>query len=204
MQTIPEYDLTRPDTLAVITEDEIWGQSERERFNRKLVNIAGRNPFGGRILELRWGPTYCDPMSTDPNQIKYLDFTDKQGNQLGERRFFVERWRSPEFLERSGRYQLTTRQDDDGTKLLKSIQPEGCYDYWIRLERKNLTYHAPNGEALEAIAAIWEFEKLPQNERDALEQADREIERRQIIAEQRRAMGGGIYTGAVPLIHLPS
>jgi hypothetical protein len=71
-------------------------------------------------------------------------------------------------------------------QLLQPFPSEGCYDYWLRLERANLTYHPPDGEALEVIRALWEWEQTPQNQRDALEQANREIERRQMIQRERQ------------------
>jgi hypothetical protein len=101
MIQIPEYDIQRPDTLHVIRESEMLGPSEAERIEKELVRIAGLNRFGKPNLVLRWGPTYRDPMSADTEQIKYLDFVHN-GTQLGERRFFIEIHRSPEFLVRSG------------------------------------------------------------------------------------------------------
>lgn len=242
MLEIPEYDPSRPETLVVLTENDVISAGEAKWFRRQLERIAGKNCFGKPNLQMVWGPVYEDPMSVD-KQIKYLDFT-YGGTQLGERRFFIEVWRSPEFLKRSGRYKIIndsdtvqefyfckacdTRINCDAKalevlgsvpacpkcgstrsrteliremgkgQLLQEFPSEGCYDYFIRLERANLTYHPPDGEALKAVTEIWEFEKLPQNKRDELAQADAQLERRQMIGERRRAMGGGIYTGAVP------
>lgn len=239
MLEVPEYDLTQPDSLVVLPEDDVISAGEAKWFRRQLERVAGKNRFGRANLEMRWGPTYEDPMSVD-RQIKYLDFTHGTV-QLGERRWFLEVWRSPEFLKRSGRYKIIndsdtvqefyfckacdaeitcdasalavlgsvpscpkcgsnrvrTEMDREMGKgqLLQEFPSEGCYDYWLRLERANLTYHPPDGEALKAVTEIWEFEKLPQNQRDELAQADAQLERRQMIGEQRRQMGGGIYTG---------
>lgn len=224
MIQIPEYDIQRPDTLTVIHESEVMGPTETEAFERELVRIAGLNRFGKPNLVLRWGPTYRDPMSSDTEQIKYLDFVHN-GVQLGERRFFIETHRTPEFLVKSGRYRSLNEPDEvhdfyfckacDGElklaggelppcacgstrtymrqsrkagegQLLRPFPAEGCYDYWLRLERANLTYHPPDGEALEVIRALWEWEQTPQNQRDALEQANREVERRREILLQRQ------------------
>lgn len=202
---IPEYDLDRPSTLTILREDDVISQGEAKWFRQQLECVAGKAMMGKPRLRLVWGPTHRDEMSTDPDQIKYLDDVSCGKEQLGERRWFVEIHRTPEFLARSGRYQITTRQDDDGTKLLKSLPSEGCYDYWLRLERGivegekvTLVYQPPDSEALAKVREIWDWEMKPQNERDALEQANREIERRQMIGEQRRQMGGSIYTGAMP------
>lgn len=243
MLVIPEYDLSNPPSLKVLTEDDVISQGEAKWFRRQLERIAGKNRFGGPNIQCVWGPTHIDPMSAD-NGIKYLDFVFA-GEQFGERRFFLEIWRSPEFLVRSGRYQqrlqnepdevterafcracqgtLTRKPDGEpdqcacgstrygieeeriirGTKLLNDFPSEGCYDYWLRLERANLTYHPLDNEAVEIAKALWKWELTPQNERDQLEQADRELERRQTIEMMRRQgqpIGGAIYTGAVPLI----
>lgn len=215
MIQIPEYDLNIPESLTVLREYDVVGWSDTYRFREELIKIAGKNPHGRGNLELRWGPTYEDPMQSTP-QIKYLDFTHNS-QQLGERRFFIEIWRSPEFLIRSGRYQTVNEPDDiqdfyfckacdaelkdpekpclcgsdrkrlkqirttNGQQLLKDFPRQGCYDYWLRLERKNLTYHPPDNEALEAIRAMWAWEQSPQSQRDALLEANREIERRQLI-----------------------
>lgn len=240
MLTIPEYDPADLSSLVILQEDDVISAGEAKWFRRQLAKIGGKNRFGRANLEMRWGPTYEDPMGMD-NQIKYLDDV---GFYLGERRWFLEIWRSPEFLQRSGRYKIIHDSDtvqefyfcracqteipcDPQTlavlgsvppcpkcgsnrsriemvremgkgQLLQEFPAEGCYDYWLRLERANLTYLEPNQMCLDIAKALWEWELTPQGERDALEQADREIERRQMIAEQRRQMGGGIYTGAMP------
>ena len=234
---VPEYDLNLP---TIITEDEVSGDGA-QRFRKELKRIAGRNPFGGQILELRWGVTYHDPMSVDKDTIKYLDF--KQHDiQYGERRWFVEIWRSPQFLRRSGRYKILNDPDhvqefyfckaceteikcdaqslemlgsvpacpkcgstrsrtelirETGTgKLLCDFPTEGCYDYWLRLERANLTYHPPDNEMLKVVRAVWQWEQMPQNKRDAIEQADREVERRQMILQERQQSGRAPQIGS--------
>jgi hypothetical protein len=231
--TIPEYDLEKPETLTVLREDDVISQGEAAWFRRQLEKIAGKNPHGKPILQMVWGPTHIDPMSADKN-IKYVDFVHGK-EQMGERRFFIEIWRSPDFLVRSGRYKVLSdpgtvkdfyfckgchaelslgpdgpircpkcgssrsynRQvrDSGEGRLLCDFPAEGCYDYWLRLERANLTYHEPDNEALAVCRALWQWELTPQNERDALEQADREIERRQMIQLMRQS--GAVYTGAV-------
>jgi hypothetical protein len=238
---VPEYDLTRPSTLTVLNESDVISDGEAKWFRRELQRIAGKSRFGEPNLVMRWGPTYEDPMQAD-KVIKYLDF-GFAGEQLGERRWIIEIWRSPEFLKRSGRYQTLiapdvvqefyfckgcdaeiicsretlaflgsvppcdkcgskrsyTRENREagGKRLLNQFPSDGCYDYWLRLERADLTYHPPDNEALEVARALWQWELTPQNERDSLEQADREIERRQVIQWQRQQQGGAIYTGAV-------
>lgn len=218
---VPEYDLNNP---VLLVEDDVISQGEAKWFRRELERIAGKNPHGPNLV-LRWGPTYEDPMPT-MKAIKYQDFTDADGKVWGERRWFIEIWRSPQFLVRSGRYKVLHDPDDleefyfckgcdaelgktEPTqckcgstrtylrqirsagvgKLLKDFPREGCYDYWLRLERANFTYHPLDRQALQVTRALWEWELRPQNERDALEQADREIERRQMILEQRRQSG---------------
>jgi len=175
MQQVPEYDIHNTDSLVVLTESDVISRSDARRFRKELARISDQ-------LRLVWGPTHVDEMSIAGN-LKYLDFKH-DGKELGERRWFIEIHRDPAFLQRSGRYQL--RYDDDGTTLLKSIPSEGCWDYWLRLERANLTYHPPDAEALEVIRALWQWEQMPQSQRDDLERADREQERRQLIEARRR------------------
>lgn len=238
---IPELDPNNPDTHVVLREHDVISADEAKWFRKQLKRIAGKNPHGEAILQMRWGPTYEDPMQED-HGIKYLDFIGKEGIQLGERRFILEIWRSPEFLVRSGRYKVLSdpgsvrdfyfckgchgelamaadgpercrkcgsvrnylrqvREDGDG-RLLCDFPAEGCFDYWLRLERANLTYHPPDNSILEIARALWEWELTPQNQRDALEQADREMARRKEIEEMRRP-SGFIYTGAVPFNQIP-
>lgn len=196
---IEEYDLTRDSTLIPIREDEL-SRDEIKWFRAELKAIAGENPHGGQNLELRWAGDYHDPMSTS-DQLKYLDFVHS-GVELGERRFIVEIWRSPQFLENSGRYQLASIQDTDGTKLLKTIQSQGCYDYWLRLERANLTFHPLDKEAVAVCRALWQYEQMSQFQRDVLEQADAEQERRMFIARQRMEQRQN-YFGIIPAHAVP-
>lgn len=92
-------------------------------------------------------------------------------------------------------------RETGGGRLLNEFPSAGCYDYWLRLERADHTYHPPDGEALAVVRALWEWEKTPENQRNALEQADREIQRRQMILAERQQFGntpqfgsGLIYT----------
>ena len=117
------------------------------------------------------------------------------------RRHIVEIWRSPQFLEDSGRYQLVTRQDDDGTKLLKEFPRQGCYDYWLRLERANLTFHPLDKEALTVCRALWTWEQVSPFQRDALERANAEQERRMELARLRQERRQNHF-GIVP-VHAP-
>jgi hypothetical protein len=186
---VPEYDLSKPDGLTVLREGDVISDGEVRWARKQLKRMAGTTLTGQPRLRLVWGVTHVDEMSTLGN-IKYLDFTHN-GQQLGERRWFVEIHRSPEFLAASGRYQLETRQDDDGAKLLKSLPADGCYDYWLRLELVDRetgdhSYCPPDDRALEVIRAMWQWEQMPQSQRDDLERADREQERRRRIEATRR------------------
>jgi hypothetical protein len=238
---IPELDPHNPDTHIVLREDDVISAGEARWFRKQLERIGGKNPHGQPNLKMIWGATHQDPMQVDKG-IKYLDFIGKDGIQLGERRFIIEIWRSPEFLVRSGRYKVLSdsgtvkdfyfckgchaelamsidgpercrscgsvrnylrqiREDGEG-QLLCDFPAEGCYDYWLRLERANLTYHPPDDEILNIARALWAWELTPQNKRDELEQADREIARRQELEELRRP-SGFVYTGAVPSHLIP-
>lgn len=238
MLTVPEYDLDCPVRL---TADEVCAPGEQKWFKRQLKRIAGRNRFGGLNLELRWGVDYIDPMSYAPDTIKYLDFTHF-GRQYGERRWIIEIWRSPEFLERSGRYKILNDPDtvtefyfcvacgDEiqvspatlqllgdvppclscGSKrhrteliremgkgqLLQEFPAEGCYDYWLRLERADYSYHPPDAEAIKAIEHIWQFELLPENKRNLMAQADAQLERRRAIQLMRQQTPTNVHFGS--------
>lgn len=241
MLDVPDYDLDHP---AIITADEVCSPGEQTWFRRQLKRIAGKNRFGGLNLELRWGVTYVDPMAYDPDTIKYLDFT-RHGRQYGERRWVIEIWRSPEFLERSGRYKIIHDSDTVtefyfctacGTEikaspatlqllgdvppclscgsrrhrteliretgkgqLLQEFPAEGCYDFWLRLERADYSYHAPDAEAVKAVEAIWQFELLPQNQRNLLAQADAQLERRKAIQMMRQQTPTTVHFGSGPM-----
>jgi hypothetical protein len=187
---VPEYDLSKPDSLTVLRESDVVSDSEAKWFRRQLKRIAGTTLTGQPRLRLVWGVTHVDEMSTLGN-IKYLDFAH-EGVELGERRWFIEIHRSPDFLAASGRYQAETRQDEDGTKLLKSLPADGCYDYWLRLELIDREtgdhFYCPldHPQALETVRALWRWEQAPQSQRDDLERANRERERRQHIEVKRR------------------
>lgn len=104
---------------------------------------------------------------------------------LGERRFIVEVWRSPEFLERSGRYiEGNLRDPETGEILLRDFPRQGCYDYFYRIERADGTYHPPDGEALEGIRQLWAKSQRSPKEKDQEIRDARANEAKQ--AKQRR------------------
>lgn len=238
MLTVPEYDLDHPVRL---TADEVTSPGEQAWFRRQLKRIAGRNRLGGLNLELRWGVDHVDPMAHEPDTIKYLDFSHG-GRQYGERRWIIEIYRSPEFLQRSGRYKVINDSDtvtefyfcaacnaeiqastatlqllgdvppctqcgsrrhrielirETGKgQLLQEFPAQGCYDYWLRLERADYSYHPPDVEAIKAIETIWQFELSPENQRDAMAQADAQMERRQAINLLRQQTSTSVHFGS--------
>lgn len=235
---VPEYDLDHPVKLV---EEDVTSRETLDWFDRELVRIAGRNKFGGPNLRRVWGVTHVDPVSYEPNTIKYLDFTHR-GVQYGERRHVIEIHRSPEFLERSGRYKVLNDPDtvvefyfcancnaeikaspatlqllgdvppclSCGSKrhrteliremgkgqLLQEFPAEGCYDYWLRLERADYSYHPLDAEAVKAVEHIWQFELLPENKRNELAQSDAQLERRRAIQLMRQQTPANVHFGS--------
>lgn len=258
----PDYDLNNPATWIPVASPPI-----DPLIFRRLEEIAGLNPFGKRMLEVRWGATHRDPQSAD-NGLKYFlcktdpvlvghSFRDPdtgkerivarledvpasvlisvplyESQQLGERRFIVERWRSAEFLSKTGRYQnlkdqgevlrhfqcracgervpvnkaqmdinvericihcgskrvspVDERIEGEG-KLLKTIPPEGVYDFFYRLETADGGPRDFDSEVLEEIAAMWEFQQKPLSEKNEIIAKQDETEReRQCKAAQAR------------------
>lgn len=254
MRQVPDYNLLDESTWTIIPESEVWGQTDRENFQRELIRIAGLNPFGQSNLRIVWGVTHMDEMLLD-DKPKYwvssnnpvvvaLQYRDKKGQvitvkqeedvprktlfwpvynnvHLGERRFMVEVWRSPEFLKASGRYQTTFDVGEQRTyfecrncrstvpsaphtlqadvericlacgskrvspvdiredvveRLFADFPEQGCYDLFLRLERKDGTYHAPDGEALAGIAWKWERDNRTFKQKDAEIKQGRERE----------------------------
>jgi hypothetical protein len=123
--------------------------------------------------------------------------------KLGERRFIVERWRSPEDLARSGRYLDSVRFDaETGAELLREFPRRGCYDFFLRLEDTNGNYHAPDAETLEAIRVKWKYDTetpFDQKQRDvqAFREREAEAEKRRVrgVYEERFSLGNLMKNG---------
>jgi hypothetical protein len=80
-------------------------------------------------------------------------------DEVGEERLIIERWRSAEFLAKSGRFSELIRRDADGTELLRELPAEGHYDFFMRLQRQDGTPHPPDDAALEMVRALWKYEQ---------------------------------------------
>lgn len=92
-----------------------------------------------------------------PSNVIPLAIERTKSSEKGDEHHYVERWRDPEFLIASGRFIHT--KDDDGTQILPdSPLRVGHYDYYVRLERKDGSYHPADNEALMVIKAMWEYE----------------------------------------------
>jgi hypothetical protein len=148
---------------------------------------------------------------------------------LGERRFFIEQWRSAEFLQRSGRFKqvhdsdnvsvwfacrnchsivptapetvnldiericpscgsrrvspVEHRESGEG-RLLRDLPREGCYDYFLRLQRKDGSYHPPNQRALDSVRMLWNKNQRSFSEKDA--EINQSRQRDQQAARQQR------------------
>jgi hypothetical protein len=91
-----------------------------------------------------------------------------RATHLGERRFIVEQYRSPEFLKRSGRYVEHLRRDvEDGQILLKEFPRDGCYDYFHRIETPDGKMAVPDEIALGQVGELWRKQNRSFKEKDA-------------------------------------
>lgn len=160
-----------------------------------LIGHQFRDPQSGEMREVSLGQLDQIPQGT-------ISVPLYRGIELGELRWIIERWVSPDDLETMGyfdeslRYQPTetdfgreafheframVETGEDPEKALMRVENQvdrlrnletdqelktyfdpawrtkGDYQFFFRLERKNGMYHAPDGEALEAIAAMWEY-----------------------------------------------
>lgn len=157
-----------------------------------------------------------------------------EGKELGELRWIIERWVSPEDLEKQGYFNTAlqynvvenwqmqaeakreflamVRAGEDPEKALMKVENQcdrartfeidqdlktyfdsewrtkGDYQFFFRLERADGTYHPADGEALEAIAMIWNYNQtVTPAEHEARLRADAE-KRAQELNERRAAL----------------
>lgn len=149
--------------------------------------------------------------------IKKIALPLYEHTELGERRWIIEQWRSPEFMHKSGRAEATHdnlpellcchvcdtpkaergkkchecgslreyETKGDGHRLLADDFSEGHYDFFMRLEGRQIgceacdqgvcpdathtTYRAPNALMLTAVANQWNYQ---QNRTDTQKTAD--------------------------------
>ena len=94
-----------------------------------------------------------DPKDVPPGKLCVDAYRQEE---RGEEVMIVERWRSAEFLARTGRFR--DRRDEDGSELLPELPSEGHYDFFVRLQRPDGTPHPADREALEMVEALWKYE----------------------------------------------
>lgn len=69
---------------------------------------------------------------------------------------------------------VDVRESGEG-QLTRSLPPEGCYDYFYRIERANGMYHPPDAEALAGIEMLWQEHLKSFKEKDQTIKANREM-----------------------------
>lgn len=84
---------------------------------------------------------------------------------LGTPRWFIEKWTSPEELERQGRFQ--TVKDADG-QVLRDFPREGVYDAYLIVENLQGEYRGLDRDLLDYLFERAKFEKLSFAERENL------------------------------------
>jgi DNA-directed RNA polymerase subunit RPC12/RpoP len=132
---VPDYDLSNPATWVVIQAPSVDPSFERglveiagpNPFGRPVLRLVwgathrdGQATDGGLKYYLcTTEPTLCGFEFSDGGEQRFVKRLEDvpthvlipvpkyEAHQLGERRFFVEQWRSAEFLRRSGRYRQT-------------------------------------------------------------------------------------------------
>ncbi len=222
-----DYDLNNPDTWVVLEAPPC-----DPAFDAELLRIGGLNRNKEPNLIKVWGATHrakgvllyhlCD---TEPVIVGYQFHRRRGGRlqtvetieevpkgilaqpilesvELGERRWIIHRWVSPEELDQMGYFDPSLRfqpkeTDQFGAAIAEAkamviagedpekawikvenqldrargteidptckqyfdpeLRERGDYHFFFRLERKDGTYHPPDGEAIEAIDALWQY-----------------------------------------------
>jgi hypothetical protein len=168
-------------------------------FEQGLRDLAGVNTFGNPILRVEWGGTLLsDVAAVDTLKYKqiwegitHFYYLDK-GTQriikhpseapegavaipvygtieLGRPRWIIEKWQSAEDVDRSGRFDLDTR-DEKGNKIFRSIPREGIYNCWLIVQNRAFGYRDLDTPLLEAVSEMWRYQ-----ERTSIEQQYRDM-----------------------------
>jgi hypothetical protein len=155
-----------------------------DEFNQELARLAGRTLLGQPRLRMI-DASRETVWEAGCQRIKYVGHVAEDGTEVGEDRYIVEIWRSPEFLAASGRF-TDQRHDDDGSELIREMPSEGHYDYMLRVPREDFATKSP--AVLGVIKEVWEFQRLTLSEQNRLIDEHREQveEKRRKAARERR------------------
>lgn len=186
-----------------------------------LVGHEFRDPVSGAMREVELGEIDQIPQNA-------ISVPLYRSVELGELRWIIEYWVSPEQLASMGYFDSALRYQteetdfsrdafheframveagDDPEKAMMRVENQvdrarslkvdeqiktyfdpawrtnGDYLFFLRLERKDGTYHPPDSEALEAIAAVWEYNTTTTPAQRA---ADEEEQKAQAAKERQR------------------
>lgn len=165
----------------------IWGGTQPNEKN-EIGSLKYQAGYSTGVLKgyewLKDGERgFVEELSDAPKDAMVLPAT-KPPEPLGLLRWVIEKWTSPEELERQGRFQ-NRYLPGEMTPTLREFPREGIYDCYQVIENRQERFRHVDKDVLDFIRMRWSYEQKPYHERLADEWAIEDKQKEE--AEKREA-----------------
>jgi hypothetical protein len=150
--------------LRVVKGNEVLSDKASDR--KRLKYHAGYTPVevAGYRYEENGVKKFTTELETLDPSIFVVPCMEQE--QLGMMRYIIEKWTSPEDLERQNRFQKRYAQGDL-TPTMREFPREGIYDCYFILERPDGTFRKLDKDVLDFVKMKWHYDQKPFHEREA-------------------------------------
>lgn len=142
----------------------VWGGtqlSDRTEDTKRLKYHAGWSQREVQGWRYRQGDEWVFTENIDDLDPSVMIFPETRQEQLGVPRWIIERWISPEELERQHRFQ-SRKEFHDTENLLREFPREGVYDAYFVVENLERKFRQVDRDVLHFIKMKWSIEKNPE------------------------------------------
>lgn len=148
--------------LRVVKGNEIESDRAEERC---LKYSCGWTPFEVQGYSYRDADGEHFTTNVDNLDPSIFIYPVVRQQELGLLRYVIERWVSPEELERANRFQ---KRDMDGKVLLREFPREGIYDCYQIIENTQGKFRKLDKDVLYFLKARWQFDHKTDAEKEAI------------------------------------
>ena len=149
--------------LIVVKGNEVMNDRAE---NPVLKYLLGYSP--PTVLGLEWTLDGEKGFSETVEEVPETAFVTKTRIDrvpLGRLNYVIEKWTSPAELEAQNRFQ--TRKSADGEVLLREFPREGIYETYFIVRSEAGGFRALDKAVLDFIRFKWQYEQLPEAERES-------------------------------------
>jgi hypothetical protein len=159
----------------------VWGGTEKsdksENYSLKYLAGYSSGVLQGYNYIANGETTFVTDLSDAPDNALVVPATKTE--PLGLLRWVIEKWVSPEELERMHRFQ-NRYLPGEIEPVLREFPREGIYDVFLIVENKQGKFRSLDEGVLSVVKSLWHYQQKPFHERQADDWAAEDAEKERL------------------------